>query len=64
MTILVAPNSDRQNSMFTFVEVLNFPAWVPHVVSVELFGLSFSVSLTIIIVKLLPLSNMIQKFGE
>ena len=59
---LVALNSGRQNSTFTINEVVKFQAWVFHVVSVEFFGLIFSVSLPTIIVKLLPLSNTIRKF--
>ena len=60
-TILVALNSGKQNSMFAFCEVVNFPAWVSHVVSVEFFGLNFYVSLPITVVELLPLSNRIRK---
>ena len=33
VTLLVAPNSGRQNYTFTFVEVVNFLVWVSHVVS-------------------------------
>ena len=34
VTILVTPNSGRVNSTFIFIEVVNFLAWVSHVVSV------------------------------
>ena len=40
-TILVAPNSVSHNSMFTFVEVVNLPAWIYHEVSVEFFWFKF-----------------------
>ena len=62
ITFLVAPNYVRHNFMFTFLEVVNFPAWVSHVVSVELFCLSFSISLPIIIFELFLPSNRTQKF--
>ena len=62
ITIFVALNSGRQKFTFTFFGVVNFPAWVSHIVYDACFVLSFDISLPITIVKLLLLSNIIQNF--
>ena len=62
VTIFVALNSGRQNSTFTFFEVVNFLDCIFHVVFVVLICLSLYVSLTIKIVELIQLSNSIWNF--
>ena len=37
VAIFVSLNSGRQKYMFTFFEVVNFPAWVSHVFSSDFF---------------------------
>ena len=61
VTICVALNSGKQKSTFTFFEVVNFPAWVFHVVFYDYFVLDFEISLPITIFEMIPLSNSIQK---
>ena len=60
--IFVALNYGKKIYMFTFFEVVNFPAWVPHIVCIVSFDLRFEVSLPITIMELLPLSNIVRKF--
>ena len=60
-TNFVALNSGNQKSIVSFFELVNFPAWVSHVVFSVYFYLSFDVSLPITIVELIPLSNIIPK---
>ena len=58
VTIFVSLNSGKQTSTFTFFEVVNFQAWVSHIIFAVSFDLNFDVSLTITIVELIPLSNI------
>ena len=62
VTIFVALNSDKQKSIFTFLEVVKFPLLISHLVSDISLDLSFEVNLTITIVELILLSNIIRKF--
>ena len=47
--------------MFTFFEVVNFSAWVSHIVLSDSFVLSFDISLPTTIVELILLSNRFHK---
>ena len=58
----VALNSGSQKSRVTFFEVVNFPAWVYHIVSAVYLFLNVDISLTVTIFELFPLSNIIRKF--
>ena len=62
VTIFVALNYGRQKYTFNFFEVVNFPAWVSHLVSSVSFVLCFDVSSPVTIVELLPFFNRIIKF--
>ena len=48
-TIVVTLNFGKEKSIFTFFEVVNFPAWVYHIVLAIYFDLSFDVILSITI---------------
>ena len=61
ITIFAVLNSDRQKSTFAISEVVSFPALFYHVVVDEIFFLSCGVNLLIMVVEIIPVSNIIQK---
>ena len=62
VNILVAINSGKQKSIFTFFEVVKFPAWVYQIFFSVSFDFIFDVSSPTTVDELIPLSNIIRNF--